>query len=378
MSTSDNKNRPTSILVTGANILQALSPSRVGLLLVIYDNDTQTQKEISDAIGRTQSTVSTYLQSLGSLTPPLAARQGKYYAATKTGKKVVGLINDLARRCDCKLRSINWTDETERKDLETILTPLHDSQIMRPYLILDSLSTRSGIDGPIGTPQPVSFDDIVRDVESRYNNMGKSTTTEEIRRTVKLRFNDTGAVRFNEGEVILGDKGHQHACLWDELLQYLQKQEEMDSGEETAITDTETTTGDFDDFVTTSSTPSGSSSRTTIPSSASQQIVLGRPHSDKQFTTEQRDTSERPNVIPVYTLHPTTETDREWSDSSPIIPLSERMTIEELTASVNQLATEYNEETELVLEWMVQTDSGLYPLSSNDSSPSDTLELQNR
>ncbi len=378
MSTSNHENRPTSILITASNILQALSPSRLGLLVVIHDNDIQTQGDIADLIGRPQSTISSYLQSLGGLTPPLTGKRGKYYIVTSTGKQVISLVNDLSRRCDHKLRSTTWDNETDRDTVDAFLTPLHDSQVIRPYLILDSLHERSGIDGPLGTPEPVRFDDIVRDVESRYDDLEKSTTTEEIRRTVKLRFNDTDAARFEGGKVTLLHKGHQHACLWNELIQYLKKQDRVDSGRDTgiAITDTETTTGNLDDYIASPSIPGRESGRSDGPQNTPQQIVSEGSREGRQSAIEQNDISEHPSIIPVYTLHSSADTEKEWS--GPILPLTARMTIEELAASVNQLATEYNGETELVLDWMVQTESGLYPLASTSSDISGMLELQHR
>jgi DNA-binding MarR family transcriptional regulator len=378
MSASFDKERPTATLITASNVLQALNPSRLGLLVVIYDNDIQAQEEIANLIGRPQSTVSTYLQSLGGLTPPLAGKRGKHYTVTSTGKQIISLVNDLARRCDCKLRSISWADETDRETVDALLTPLHDSQVMRPYFILDSLYERSRVDGPIGTPQPVSFDDIVRDVESRQNDLEQSITTEEIRRTVKLRFNDTDAARFEEGTVTLLHKGHQQAWLWNELIQYLKKQDKIDSSENegVTITDTDTSGRNLGKLRNSTSISSRGSEQADDSRSASTHIISEKRHKDKQSTIEQKVASKQPSIIPVYTIHSSTEADKGGSSS--ILPLTETMTIEELADNVNQLATDYGEETELVLEWMVQTDSGLYPLASTDSNISDPPEFQQR
>lgn len=374
-----NRERPTPVLVAAANILQALSPSRLGLLLVLYDNDTQTQKEISDLIGRTQSTISTYLQSLGSLSPPLAAKQGKYYTITNTGGKVVGLVNDMARRCDLELRSVNWTDDSDRKDVEALLTPLSDSQIMRPFFILDSLYERSGIDGLMGTPQPVSFDDIVQDVEIRQKEIGESVTTDEIRRTVKQRFDDTDTARFDGEEVTLtADKGHQHAWLWNELLQHLKRQTEFVSGRDkkAVMADVESSSENLDEPTTSRTSPRDSSGQTNNSSSTSEQVA-GRSLGSSQSVAERGERLESPSVVPVYTLH-SGDAAKERPDSSPLLPLTAKTTIEELAASVDQLANDYNEDTELRLEWMVRTESGVYPLESADSDSSNALELKNR
>lgn len=362
MSTSRNRERPTSVLVAAANLLQALSPSKLGLLLAIYDADLHTQKELSDRIGRTQSTISTYLQSLSTLSPPLAAK-GKHYIVTNTGEKVIGLVNDMARRCDLELRSVDWTEKSERQTVDVLLTPLHDSQIMRPIFILDSLYERSDIDGPIGSPQPVRFTDIVHDVEQRQDEIGKSTTTEEIRRTVKQRFDDTDTVRFEEGSITLTHKGHQHAWLLNKLVQYLKNANDVDSGDDEVI-HTETTKR-LDNITTTTSR--GTNSSHSIP----QDIEAEISQSDVSSIGRQEDDVFQASIVPVYVL-------QRQQDPSPVLPLTEKMSIKELTARANQLAEEYGGEMELVLRWMVQTESGLYPLSSTKSSDLNRLELHNK
>lgn len=360
MSTSRNKEHPTSVLVAAAKLLQALSPSKIGLLIVIYDKDLYTQKELSDLIGRTQSTISTYLQSLSTLSPPLAAK-GKHYIVTNTGEKVIGLINDISRRCDLEIRSVDWTDETERQTVDALLTPLHDSHIIRPIFILDSLYDRSDIDGSIGSPQPVRFTDIVHDVECRQDEIGESTTTEEIRRTVKHRFDNTDTVRFEDGYVTLTHKGQQHAWLLNELVQHLMNVDDVgDDGAETEHT--ETATERLDRFTT------ATSSETTSSGNVLQDIEI--PQQDVSSIDWQENDVHPASVVPVYIL-------QRQQGSSPVLPLTEKMSIKELTDSANQLAEEYSGEMELVLRWMVRTESGFYPLSSAESSNFNELELHN-
>ena len=370
-----NKERPTPDLVAAANILQALNPSRVGLLLVLYDNDTQTQKEISDLIGRTQSTISTYLQSLGSLSPPLATKQGKYYTITNTGEKVVGLINDMARRCELELRSINWTDDSDRKDVEVLLTPFSDSQTMRPFFILDSLYERSDVDGFIGSPQPVIFGDIVQDVEARQKEIGESVTTEQIRRTVKQRFDALDTAHFDEGKVTLTEKGHQQAWLWNELIQHLKTRTEGDAGRGNGSrgTEVESASETSDERSTLRSTPRGSSDQPRSPGSVSEQTMVEGALEDRQSADEEREILEEAHVVPVYTLYPNDEDadgDRKQTNPSLALPLTAKTTVEELVDRVGQLANDYEGDTELVLKWMVQAESEIYPLDSADSDSS--------
>ena len=369
MSRSRYSDRPTRLLVAAGKILQALNPSKLGLLLVVYEDDIQTQQELSHAIGRSQATISTYLQRLETLSPPLVGKQGKYYTVTNTGEKVISLINGMARREGPDLQTIDWTDETGRKSVDTFLTPLHDSQVMRPFFVLASLYERSDINGPIGTPQPVRFDDIVRDVGRRQDDIDENATTKQIRRTVKRRFDDTGTARFEEGHVTLTDKGHLHAWILNELIQFLKKREEIDGDEtEEAATDDDETS---EDVVNTNRTPpSDSFRRTNVPNSVPQQLVPEGSHGGQTSQTG-------PTVIPVYSLRPTNVSDSDELDSFPLLPLTETMTLEELTTRANQLANKYDDDTKLVLDWMIQTESGLYPLSSADSHTSEVLNLKN-
>lgn len=361
------------MLVAAGKILQALNSSKLGLLLVVYRDDIQTQEELSDVLGRSQATISTYLQRLETLSPPLVGKQGKYYTVTNTGEKVSSFINSMARREGSDLQTIDWTDEADRNSVDTFLTPLHDSQVMRPFFVLESLYNRSDINGLIGTPQSVRFDDIVRDVRRRQDDIDENATTKQIRRTVKRRFDDTGTVRFEEGQVTLTKKGHLHAWILNELIQFLKKREEIDEDEtgEVAAEDDETTE-DLVDIDPNRMSPRDSSRRTNVPSSVPQQLDPDGHHDSDQPSNE------KPTAIPVYSVRPTNASNNEELDSVPVLPLTEMMTLEELTTRANQLANKYDDDTKLVLDWMLQTESGLYPLSSADSHTSDVLEMENR
>jgi predicted transcriptional regulator/predicted HTH domain antitoxin len=361
------------MVVAAGKILQALNPSKLGLLRVVYGDNIQTQKELSDAIGRSQATISTYLQRLETLSPPLIGKQGKYYAITNTGEKVISLINGMNRRKGPDLQTVDWTDETDRKAVDAFLTPLHDSQVMRPIFVLASLYARSDINGPLGTPQSVRFDDIVRDVGRRQDDIGENATTKQIRRTVKRRFNDTGTARFEEGQVTLTEKGHLHAWLLNELIQFLKKREEIDGDEteDTATADDKTTAEDLVDIDTNRTPPSGNSRRTNDQSGVPQRLVPEEGYDNS------KPSEKRPTVIPVYSLRPTNTSDSDELDSFPLLPLTEMMTLEELTTRANQLANEYDDDAKLVLDWMIQTESGLYPLSSADHHTSKMLEPEN-
>lgn len=371
MTKASYSERPTRMLVTAAKIWQALSPSKLGLLFVIYNNDIKNQKEISDTIDRTQSTVSSYLQTLETLTPPLEAKQGRYYTVTNTGERVIGLVGSMINQSDSDLdlQSVDWTDETDRNAVEEVLTPLHDSRGMRPFFVLDSLYERNDINGPVGTPHPVRFDDIVRDVETRQDDIGESTNTKQVRRTIKLRFNDTDAADFNEGQVTLTRKGYVQAWVLSEFIRFLKEQEEIGSGgsKNTALSDTEATGEKLDDISTASTEQSDNPHRKPGSTDILQHLPLESPRSGSQSSEE------RPTVVPVYSLH-SAETNGRQS-SPPVLPLTAETTVRELTTFVNQLADEYDGDTRLVLDWMVQTESGLYPLSVMDA-PSSDLELE--
>lgn len=370
MSKSRYSDRPTHLLVAAGKLLQALNPSKLGLLFVVYEDNIQTQQELSDAVGRSQATISTYLQRLETLSPPLVGKQGKHYTVTNTGEKVISLISGIARREGPDLQTIDWTDETDRKSVATFFTPLHDSQVMRPFFVLASLYERSDINGPIGTPQPVRFDDIVRDVGRRQDDIDENATTKQIRRTVKRRFDDTGTAHFEEGHVTLTDKGHLHAWILNELIQFLKKREEID-GDETEDAATEDAETSENVVNTTLTPPSDSSRQTNVPSGVPQQLVPEGNHGSGQLSET------GPTVIPVYSLRSTNVSDSDELDSFPLLPLTETMTLEELTTHANQLADKYGDDATLVLEWMIQTESGLYPLSAADSHTSEVLKMEN-
>ncbi|WP_330630347.1 hypothetical protein [Halocatena halophila] len=319
----------TSDLVTAANLLQSLNPSKVGLLLVICDDEVQTQGELSDLIGRNQSTISSYIQSLSSLSPPLVAK-GRYYMITGTGGKVISLINDVARRSGVDLRTLDWSSRSSRSTIDDLLTPLHDSQIDRPIFVLEALGNRSGIDGPIGSPEAVRFANIVRDVEQRLDDMGKSVTKEEIRRTVKNRFEAVGVVRLEDDLIHLTDKGHQLAWLLSELVHHIEEENSSENEMER------------------------------------EEVLSTDPPRSNQKDVIKDATAASDHVMPVYAPE---------TGEGPILPLNEKTSINELRTSLDQAAKKYGEDVGLELVWMIQTDSGLYPMSPGHT---DSLGHQNR
>lgn len=334
MSWSTQKNRPTDVLVTVGEILQSLHPSLLGALMVADQDETLTQAEIADIVGRSAPTVSTYFQTLQSLS--LTEKRSQRNHVTEIGKKVIALVSTMSSQLGLDLSTIDWADETDREDLSERLSPLHDSRSPGPFFLLDSLYERGDVHGHVGTPQPVWVDDAISDVKTREQDRGESTTTRLVRETIR-RFDKTGVIEFDGVQLKLEDKGHQQAWLVHELTHFLNDRDDRSEQTATTVEESDVSTPDpvsIDD----------------LPS-----------------TLTREDTQAGPTVRLGYCLSANGDDDQR---SAPVLPIQE-MTIETLVNRADQLQNEFDENIRLVPYWLLQTDSGEYPLSPMEPSLAD-------
>lgn len=357
-------NRPTHVLSAAASLLRILTPSALGMLLAIHNNTRpkQTQSEMASAVGRSQSTVSDYLTDIAESDPPLAVSRSQRFEVTETGEKIIDLISNVTAQLGCDLSTVDWTDETDKEQVGELLTPLHDSRSVIPLFVLDSLSERSS---PHDTPSPVWIDDILHDVENRRaeSDVG-AISMSKIRRTIRLRFVDTDTARFDDNQVTLTEKGVLHARLLDEFTQFLEEELEIESP--ARETDEDSSRPKL------SERPSNFDATRSDQDDSSHQAVLGdldqqnapqRSHdSEQRSVPNPEEMQEQPGLIPVYRLRSERADDPEL-----ILPFT--MTIEDLLVIARQLGDEYNLSAQLDLDWMIQTDSGLYPATPTDTSP---------
>lgn len=382
MSHPRHTDRPTPAIVTAGEILCTLHPSMLGALIIVYNDDSVTQAEVADTVGRTQPTVSSYFQSLESLPVPLTIKRGQRNTVTDTGEKVISLIRRLSTHLDVDLSAVDWSDEGDRDDVSTIFSPLHDSRSTEPFFILDSLYERSDIDGLLGTPQPIWLDDIVTDVTYRQQERDKSTSLNQIREKVK-RFRDTDILTFDGTQITLTEKGQEHARLLAELVQFLTQQDDVDlaTSESIEVQPSPEASGESlnnDD-------PAHSESDDTIrPSSASDGIAQ-QQHGQRFLGGEessdvgQLSFGETPTVVLTYCLRPgnTNADDDSQRSPAPVLSLTP-LTAGELTDRAEQVVQEYGENTQLIPYWALQTETGLYPLGKAGIPPTPAPEFEHR
>lgn len=356
MSLTSQRERPTDILIKVGEILRTLNPSLLGALKVASEDETLTQAEIADIIGRSSPTISTYFQSLQSVS--LTAKRSQRNIVTDTGSKVVDLVGNMLSQLDRSLDTIDWKDEADIEYLSEKLSPLHDSRSMGPFFLLDSLYERSDIHGHVGTPQPVWVDEAISDVKTREEDRDEKTSTRLVRETIR-RFDDTGVISFDGTQLKLTDKGHQQALLVNELAQYLKEDEE--EYENDARGHTETAMEGLNDYIS-----GQTQSRNVIRSSPSLDDTMQGDYGDRLPLGADQ---EMPFVIAGYCLHPVDQNGDDH-DHHPILSVTE-MTVEDLINRATQLRNEYDEEAKLVPYWLLQTESGLYPLGPQGSQSSD-------
>jgi hypothetical protein len=381
MSQSRNTDRPTQAIVIAGEILCTLHPSLLGALLVVYKDDSVTQAEVAEAVGRTQPTVSSYFQSLENLPVPLTIKRGQRNTVTDTGEKVISLIRRLSTHLDVDLSAADWSDESDREAVSTILSPLHDSRSTEPFFILDSLYGRSDIDGLLGTPQPVWLDDVVNDVKQRQQERDKSTTLNQIREKVK-RFRDTDVLTFDGTQITLTEKGQEHARLLIELVQFLTDHDNIDLATSENIESQTTTEADGESQDNDESSRSESID-TVRPVLAQDDIV--QQQQGQRFLGERESSDvdrillgETPTVVLTYCLQPSKTSSDSKSQPSPVPVVSlTPLTAGELADHVEQVVQEYGGDTPLIPYWALQTETGLYPLGKAGIPPTSAPEFEN-
>jgi hypothetical protein len=379
MSQSINRDHSTHVLDITARILQTITPDTLASLLLVYGGTTSSQKEVADAINRDQSTVSAYFQSLTLEKTPvsLIVKPGLRYTVTDAGEEVISLLSDMFENFDEGLDTIDWGSTTDKERIGALLSPMCESRSVAPFFVLDSLWQRSNLAHIHDDPDPVWLDDVVRDVETRLQEMGESTSNPQIWQ-IATRFAEKDAITFDGSQLTLDEKGREHAYLLDQLARFVAIQMESDNGEDVdtvKTAQTEMGREGQDDLATATESSDSSSHQMTISSGTGQQII---PQQSQEVqlssATNQTPIQENATVMTVYCLRSNdrAEVDEESDlESSPILPVT-AMTAGDLIETGKQIAQEYGEDVELVPYRMVQTNSGLYPLTSLDSYPANS------
>lgn len=204
---------PTPILVTTGNVLRAITPTTVASLVLLDTGTATTQTEIADTINRDQSTVSSCLQSLKIDNAPvsLVEKSGHSYTLTDVGKEVLDLVTDT-RYLGFELQTVEWGSEPDKERIAAQLAPLHGSRSVIPFLLLDSLASRSEFGGPRDTSQGVTLDKIALDVNNRLQKINRTTSKQQLRQ-IAARFVERNAITSDDGRLCLTEKGQRHAEL---------------------------------------------------------------------------------------------------------------------------------------------------------------------
>jgi hypothetical protein len=377
MSQSISRDHSTRVLDITASILQTITPDTLASLLLVYGGTTSSQKEVADAINRDQSTVSAYFQSLTSEKTPvsLIVKPGLRYTVTETGEEIISLFNDMFHNLDEELDSIDWGSTTDKDRIGALLAPMCESRSVAPFFVLHSLGQRSDLAHVHDTPDSVWLDDVVRDVENRLQELGESTSNPQIWQ-IATRFAEKDAITFDGSQLTLRKKGREHVYLLDQLAEFITTQIKTDDSESISTEKTsQTGVGKQDDLATATGSSDPSTHQINVTSGGGQQIVPQQAQGIQQSSVIDQETIPKSaTVMTVYCLRSSdgTEIDEESDvESTPILPVT-AMTAGDLIETGKQIAQEYGEDIELVPYRMVQTDSGLHPLTSINSHSADS------
>ncbi len=351
---------PTDLLAQAGEILQTLTPRTLATLLIVVDEDPQTQGDIAEMIGSARSTVSKYLLSLEELPLPLVMKGRQRYTGTDTGRTMIGLFDGMFDRFGVDLATIDWQTDTDVEQVADCLTPLCDSRTATPIFTLEALRDRSGIVDLLGTPRSVSVKVIVNNVSQRHSERGESTTTEQVR-TILRRFDNADAIEFNGDNCTLTEKGQEHACLLHRIVDLLEEPDDRDTHIENAQSD---------DAARTDSQPSSAPAATTVTDRVANQIDPRQfTGGSKPHTAASTDAEKTPVLIPAYWLVSDTEevTEQTETQSTAVLPLNS-MTPKELVERASHLLEEHGTDAELIPYWTLQMGDELHPLEGAELS----------
>jgi DNA-binding MarR family transcriptional regulator len=220
------------ILVTTADVLRTITPTTLASLVVLDNGTATTQTEIADVINRDQSTVSSSFQSLmiENTDIALVEKSDQSYELTDTGKEVLDLVTDT-RQLGTELNTVDWGSEKAKEQIAERFAPLSGSRSVEPFLLLDSLTSRSKSGGTHEGLQSVEADKTVRDIENRLQKIDRTTSKPKLRQITE-RFAERNAVVSDGDRLTLTEKGQRHADLLNQVAEVVSQRVEPTQNDE--------------------------------------------------------------------------------------------------------------------------------------------------
>jgi hypothetical protein len=228
-SRSRHRDWPTPVLVATSEVLRTITPTTFALLVLADSSAVTTQTEIADAINRDQSTVSDGFQSLTIETAdadiPLVEKSGYHYEITGMGEQVREFATDTLRQLGINPDMIDWRSESDKDKIGSHLSPLYGSKSVEPFFLLDSLATRSEIEGNRDDSQSVDSKSVTEDVKKRLQKIGETTSKRQLWQLLN-RLVEEGAITSADGRLALTKKGRRHADLINQVAEAVNKRSE--------------------------------------------------------------------------------------------------------------------------------------------------------
>lgn len=322
-----------SVLVTAGEMMQKLSPIRLAILSYLADNDIETQNEMADALGVSPATVTTHLQLLSDLPRPLTIRKRKY-EITHDGDAVIDLYYSLFNRLEEDFAAEDLLSEDGRETVEELLSPLHDTRSITPFLVLYSLGSYRSDGYESGSDYLTQLKRVLADVKGWEEKRGKTASRKQVRRILQ-RFEDFDMIDFTGERIVLLGKGEDHVRLLEDVLELFES--DNDESELSTVPQqpsynrlTRNDTGGIDD----------STARTQEGYRKEANRNRRKRESQKQDVAD----SALPAIVPAYRV----VTDDSRSESSPIFPLTST-NVDEIADSIKHIKEQYgNARLELV------------------------------
>ncbi len=209
-------------------ILKSLNPTSVAILLFTLDETVDTQTEMAERLDYTTAPVSISFKMLSELPLPLV-ENNREYQITAIGEATVNLIDKYLLELDIDLCDVDWSDESDKEEIDTALRPLHNSRSMIPFHVLNAF--RKGI-GP--SDSNISIDDVLSYVQSVRSETGEGITRRQIKHAL-TRFEDENSIIIDGDTVSITKKGAEQTSLMDMMLDFLYSSEDHLSTPDTEI-----------------------------------------------------------------------------------------------------------------------------------------------
>lgn len=224
----DSAGIDTKTIIEAGEIIQTITPARLGTLYFYVNGDYDKQIDIAERMGCSPSTVTIHMQALSNLSIPVVQEDPKWIL-TSEGDEIVGAVCRTLKYFDDRFEDIQWDDSEERSAMKRFFEPLQKSRTSMIFFVLVSIGLRNSASNQIDLMEisPTSTNDIYDDVEKHQKGRGKSLEQYQLRSRLES-LEEADSVGFENENVILREKGQHQIELLNYIIQIIEGDNDAD------------------------------------------------------------------------------------------------------------------------------------------------------